>query len=174
MTEVYYPFVDHPQLRDLQFLISDGQQFFHEERHHLVPHVRNLDPFAPGYAVTTQDPQGRYAIEKEVIAAPHRPVLLERVILRRAPGFRTPLKLFALAAPHLAIGGALNNGYVVELAGQPLLAAERDGYWLVLGATVPWHRLSVGYVGTSDGWTDLNADLRMDWEYDRARRGTSR
>ena len=171
VTEVYYPFVDHPQLRDLQFLISDGQQFFHEERHHLVPSVRNLDPVAPGYAVSTQDPQGRYVIEKEVIAAPHRPVLLERVILRRAPGFRTPLKLYALAAPHLGIGGALNNGYVIEIAGQPLLAAERDGNWLVLGASVPWGRLSAGYVGTSDGWTDLNANLRMDWEYDRAPSG---
>ena len=35
VTEVYYPTVDRPQLRDLQFLITDGESFFHEEKRHL-------------------------------------------------------------------------------------------------------------------------------------------
>jgi GH15 family glucan-1,4-alpha-glucosidase len=32
VTEVYYPTVDRPQLRDLQYLITDGKSFFHEEK----------------------------------------------------------------------------------------------------------------------------------------------
>ena len=36
LTEVYYPTVDRPQLRDLQFLITDGSTFFHEEKRHLL------------------------------------------------------------------------------------------------------------------------------------------
>ncbi|WP_235526563.1 hypothetical protein [Nostoc piscinale] len=32
VTEVYYPTVDRPQIRDLQYLISDGKSFFHEEK----------------------------------------------------------------------------------------------------------------------------------------------
>ena len=34
--------------------------------------------------------------------------------------------------------------------------------------TVPFSRLSCGYVGQSDGWTDLAANYRMEWEFDRA------
>ena len=30
ITEVYYPTIDMPQMRDLQYLVSDGQSFFHE------------------------------------------------------------------------------------------------------------------------------------------------
>jgi glucoamylase len=35
ITEVYYPTVDHPQIRDLQYLVTDGRTFFHEEKRHL-------------------------------------------------------------------------------------------------------------------------------------------
>lgn len=35
LTEVYYPTVDRPQLRDLQYLVTDGESFFHEEKRHL-------------------------------------------------------------------------------------------------------------------------------------------
>jgi GH15 family glucan-1,4-alpha-glucosidase len=31
ITEVYYPTVDRPQLRDLQYLITDGKSFFHDD-----------------------------------------------------------------------------------------------------------------------------------------------
>jgi glucoamylase len=40
-----------------------------------------------------------------------------------------------------------------------------------MGATLPFTRRSCGYVGTSDGWTDLARDLRMDWEFDAAEHG---
>jgi glucoamylase len=36
ITEVYYPTVDRPQLRDLQYLITDGKSFFHDEKRHLI------------------------------------------------------------------------------------------------------------------------------------------
>ena len=32
VTEVYYPTIDSPQIRDLQFLVTDGVTFFHDER----------------------------------------------------------------------------------------------------------------------------------------------
>jgi glucoamylase len=40
-----------------------------------------------------------------------------------------------------------------------------------MGATVPFSRLSCGYVGASDGWTDLHKDFKMDWEFERASDG---
>src|SRR4051794_20422269 len=65
LTEVYYPTADRPQIRDQQLLITDGHTFFHEERRHLRTET---DRFAStlGYRITNTDPDGRYAIEKEV------------------------------------------------------------------------------------------------------------
>ncbi|MCI4335508.1 MAG: glycoside hydrolase family 15 protein, partial [Thermoplasmata archaeon] len=109
-------------------------------------------------------------LTKEVIAAPHLPVVLQHVRFDIRPGVG-PLRLFALAAPHLDGGGAGNNGYVVEMPGRQLLAAERNGFWLAIGASTPFEQLSCGYVGESDLWTDLEAHHRMTWEYDRATAG---
>src|SRR5256884_9677954 len=43
--------------------------------------------------------------------------------------------------------------------------------WLALGGTLQFSRASCGYVGRSDGWTDLAADFQMDWEFDQASDG---
>src|SRR6202162_2289153 len=49
VTEVYYPTVDRPQLRDLQYLITDGESFFHEEKRHLKSKFERLSDHALGY-----------------------------------------------------------------------------------------------------------------------------
>ncbi len=170
-TEVYFPTIDHPQTRDLQLLVTDERTFFQEERRHLTPKVERLDEHALGFRVRSRDPDGRYEIDKEVIASPHLPVLLERVRFLPAPEWRSRLRLFALCAPHLEGGGAGNTARVVELSGRRLLAATKGGTALALGASVPFRRLSCGFVGQSDGWTDLSENLTLDWEFDSATDG---
>jgi glucoamylase len=171
LTEIYYPLIDHPQVRDLQYLVSDGRTFFHEEKRHLLSLTERASDHALGYRVTSSDPGDRYRLEKEIITSPHLPVVLVRTRLRTAPTAPGDLALYALLAPHLDVAGWDNNGYVVELAGRQLLAAERNGTWLALGASVPFRRLSCGFVGRSDGWTDLADNYRMDYEFDRAPHG---
>jgi len=34
--------------------------------------------------------------------------------------------------------------------------------------STPFSRLSVGYVGVSDGWTDLSHGFQFDWQFDQA------
>jgi glucoamylase len=34
--EIYYPTIDRPQVRDLQYLVTDGKTFFHDIRQHLT------------------------------------------------------------------------------------------------------------------------------------------
>ncbi len=167
VTEVYYPTIDRPQIRDLQLLITDGATFFHEESRDLDSRTERCSPHALGYRVTNADPQGRYHIVKEIIAAPHQPCLLQHVRMGGGDVVRR-LRVYVLCAPHLHIGGWGNNAYVVEAAGRQLLAAEKGGTWLIVGADVPFTRLSCGYVGTSDGWTDLASNFQMDWEFDQA------
>jgi len=168
VTEVYFPTVDRPQLRDLQFLITDGRSFFHEEKRHLESKSHRLSEHGLGYRVVNSDPAGRYSIVKEIIADPQSACVLQRVQLAGDESFIAGLRLYALCAPHLEVAGWGNNGFVIELAGRKILLAERKGTWLAMGATAPFSRASCGYVGRSDGWTDLAANFQMDWEFDRA------
>ncbi len=171
VTEVYFPTIDRPQLRDLQFLVTDGRTFFHEEKRQLSPVVERPDRHALTFSVTSEAPEGRYTIHKEVLAAPHLPALLERVRVEVAPAWRDRLRLFALAAPHLDGGGSGNSASVARVAGRDVLVAAKGGTALALGASVPFLRRSCGFVGRSDGWTDLSENLTMDWEFDSATDG---
>jgi len=168
VTEVYYPTIDRPHVRDLQYLVTDGETFFHEEKRHLRTNTRRLSDHALAYEITNADPEGRYRIIKEVITSPHLPCLLQRTRLEGDKAFLSRLKLYALCAPHIQVGGMGNNAYVLQVAGRDILAAEKGGIWLAMAATVPFTRLSCGYVGRSDGWTDLAQGFAMDWEFDRA------
>jgi glucoamylase len=172
VTEVYYPTVDRPQIRDLQLLITDGKTFFHEEKRDLTVHVERISDHALGYRCTNADPDGRYTIVKEMIGDPHLPCLLMRTrITAKESAFLAGLKIFALCAPHLEIGGAGNNGYICLANGLRILMAQKGDKWMAMGATVPFSHLSCGYVGASDGWTDLHDDFKMDWEFERASDG---
>ena len=168
VTEVYYPRIDRPQLRDLQFLLTDGTSFVHEERRHLLARTSRPNARALGYSVTAEDPGGRYRLHKTVVGDPHQPCLLVRTRVEVDPGWAGPLRLFVLAAPHLDVGGWGNHASVYELLDRPVLAAEKDGVAAALAASVPFVRCSVGYVGASDGWTDLTAHRDLTWEFDRA------
>jgi len=171
LTEVYYPTVDRPQIRDLQYLVTDGSGFFHEEKRHLRSQTERLAHDVLGYRITNSDPEGRYEIVKEVIADPHLPCVLQHTELRGEEDDLRRLRLFVLCAPHLEVGGWSNNARVVDVAGRRILTAEKQGTWLALAATVPFARVSCGYVGRSDGWTDLAQDFSMDWEFGHAANG---
>jgi glucoamylase len=171
VTEVYYPTVDRPQLRDLQFLVTDGESFFHEEKRNLRSMTERLSHHVLGYRITNSDPEERYSIVKEVLSDPHLPCLLVNATLFGEESFLKRLRLYVLCAPHLGMGGWGNNACVMESAGRKILTAEKDGLWLALAASVPFSRLSCGYVGRSDGWTDLAVDYQMDWEFERATDG---
>lgn len=174
LTEVYYPTIDRPQIRDLQLLLTDGESFFHEEKRHLKSRAERLCP-SLAYRLVNDDPNGRYQVTKEVITDPHLPCVLQRVSITGEPELLRRLRVYALCAPHLEVGGWDNNARVMEVAGRRVLVAhkrtsERET-WLAMAATVPFGQTSCGYVGRSDGWTDLSADLEMDWEFARAEQG---
>jgi len=168
ITEVYYPTVDRPQLRDLQYLITDGNSFFHDEKRDLRSTLEPLPDHGLGYRCTNSDPDGRYSIVKEIITDPHLACVLQHTTLSGDDSFIAGLRLYALCAPHLEVAGRGNNGWVAEVAGRKVLLAERKGTWLAMAATVPFARVSCGYVGKSDGWTDLHGNFQMDWTFDSA------
>jgi len=168
VTEVYYPTIDRPQIRDLQYLVSDNESFFQEEKRHLRSETRRLSDHSLAYQIINTDPEGRYRIIKQIIAAPHLPCILQHTRLEGEEPMLSRLRLYVLCAPHLQVGGTGNNAYVLQAAGREILAAEKGGIWVAAAASLPFSRLSCGYVGVSDGWTDLARNFRMDWEFDQA------
>jgi glucoamylase len=167
LNEVYYPTIDRPQIRDLQYLITDGATFFHDERQ-----LNNTQEFvargALGYRITNSDPAGRFRIIKEIISDPHQSCVLIHTRLEADEPLLAKLQLYALLAPHLEVGGRGNNANVLDTGHGQLLTAHKGSTWLVLAASIPFLRCSCGYVGSTDGWQDLAQDFRMDYQFDSA------
>ena len=170
LTEVYYPTVDRPQLRDLEFLFSDGEGLFLEEKRDLDYKVERMSP-SQGFKITAHDREDRFSYTKEIIAEPERPCVLIHTRIAGQNQFLKKLKTYVLCAPHLEVGGEGNNAFVVEVSGRDLLVAEKDNRWLVIGASCGFSKLSCGYVGHSDGYTDLSQNREMNFEFDEAKDG---
>jgi glucoamylase len=169
VNEVYYPHVDLPNTRDLQFLITDGETFCHEEKRDLEHVTEYPEHSALLYRLTNSDRQGRYRLVKEIIGEPHSSVLLIRTRLEILdPKLNGKLRIYALLAPHLAGTGQNNSACRRDTEGRKLFAAEREEVHMVFGCAPDFTRRSVGYAGASDGWQDLMDNFKMDWEYGRA------
>src|SRR5256885_11232581 len=85
----------------------------------------------------------------------------------KVPAYR----LYALLSPHLANCGAENTGWMGDYKSVPMFFAQRESTTLSLASSAPWKKMSVGFVGTSDGWQDLSQHFQMQWEYERAENG---
>jgi glucoamylase len=171
LNELYYPTIDRPQTRDMEFLITDGQTFFHEEKRDLNHKFDYIDSDALGVRITSRDPEGRYTLTKEIISDPHYPVVLIHVRLDGEEEVVSRLKLYALMSPHVDGGGAGNSARVAEVAGKRVLVAWKDGTSLTMAADCGFSRASCGYVGTSDGWQDLKQNFTMEWQFGSALNG---
>ena len=113
-----------------------------------------------GYRITRNDPKGLFSFTKEVIADPTRPCVLVHTEMEGNGDFLRTLKTYVLFNPHLEVGGNKNNAYIVEVSGRELLVSEKQDRWLVVGASCGFSRLSCGYVGSSDGYTESKTNGR--------------
>ena len=171
LNEVYYPRVDHACTRDLGFIVTDGETYFSEEKRDARSETSPAAPGVPAYRICNTAVDGRYRIEKEVWTDPWRDVVLQRVRFVPLHGRLADYRLYVLLAPHLANRGGGNTAWVGDYKGTPMLLAERENYALALSSTAPWLARSVGFVGVSDGWQQLQAHKRLRETYTRAEAG---
>jgi glucoamylase len=171
LNEVYYPTIDRPQIRDLQFLITDARTFFHEEKRDLRWEIEYIERHTLGFRIVSSDPQGRYRLIKEIVSDPHQPCVLIHTRLEPAPEWRRRLQIYVLLAPHLEGGGWGNSARRFRTAGREILIAWKNRTYLALGAESGFARSSCGYVGASDGWRDLSDNYVLDWQFDSAENG---
>ncbi|MGE5321425.1 MAG: glycoside hydrolase family 15 protein, partial [Actinomycetota bacterium] len=171
ITETFYPTIDRPQIKDFQFLVSDGETFFHEEKQDMDTEMEPIEDHTLGYRVTNSDREGRYRLIKQIICDPHQPCLLVHVRLETSPEWKGRLRLYALLNPHIGGRGWNNSARRLEVSGKAILLCWQDRTHLAMGVSSNFVTASCGYVGSSDGWQDLNDNFRLDWEFEDADRG---
>ena len=172
VNEIYFPYVDLPNTRDLQLLITDGESFCHEERRDLLHKTEYPEQNSLFYRLTNSDREGRYRLVKEIVVDPHSSVLLMHTRLEILDAkLRGKLRLYALLAPHMKGTGKNNSAWWCGLDGRKLFDVQREDIDMSFGCTPDFTRRSVGYAGFSDGWQDLMDNFKMDWEFEQAEDG---
>jgi glucoamylase len=76
LTEVYYPDLGTPSVRDLQFIVSDGKTFAERETDATTQSVELVDGKALEYRQINTDIDGKYRITKTYVTDPARPAVL--------------------------------------------------------------------------------------------------
>jgi glucoamylase len=159
LTEVYYPDLGTPSVRDLQLVVSDGRTFAERETDATDHRVELADQRSLTYRQIDTARSGRYRITKTYVTDPARDALLVDVRFESLTG--KPYRVYALFDPALNNNGDDDSG---NTKGGALLADDgKVGSALI--AAPGFARRSTGYLGTSDGWTDLRDDFRMEWHY---------
>jgi glucoamylase len=174
ITEVYYPDVDTPQIRDLQFLVTDGSTFFHDGSRDFDSTCTPIDPDALGLRLTNVaiDKKQPYTLVLDVIAEPGSPCLLVRTRIQCAPDLLSKLRIYVLIAPHVNGFGAGNSAYIARTINGDRLLAHRGNTWMAAGADRAFKMMSCGYVGVNDGWQDIVGSRRLPiWNFTSAENG---
>ena len=162
VSEVFYPDLSTPSVRNLELVVTDGRTFTDrassDTRHRTV----RTDPRSLAFTEVDTARSGRYRIVQRFLTDPRRDAVLVRVRLQSLDG--RPYRLYVVDDPALGNDGSDDSAHTV---GHALVATDgRLASALVsrprLGAT------SNGYLGSSDGWTDLRRDHRLDHRYHRA------
>jgi len=181
VSEVFYPVVDTVNTVDLQFLVGDaGKSFVDEEKLQAYTVSRPDTKTLEWQAVTSNTGHG-WRITKRVFVDPTRNALVQRVTFATLNG--KPVKdfnLYVLHNPAMSNSGAGDASHSVVSGGRAMLVAVDGNRASALGVSRPWvvsggtTMASSGFVGTSDGYTDLlggGADKAMNWAYSNAATG---
>src|SRR4051812_2265859 len=155
LTEVFYPDLGTPSVRTLDLVISDGRTFAERDSAASRRAVRPLGDEV--YRQVNEEP-GRFRVVKTYATDPARDVVLVDVRLTSLTGRK--LSAYAVLDPSLGNDGMDDSGTSTPHA----LLARDATMGSALVASPRFTRTSSGYLGTSDGYTDLQ-DFRMDWTY---------
>ncbi len=169
--EIYYPRIDSACIRDMGMIVTDGKDFFSEEKRQADSQVDYPQPGVPLYHLVNTDKDGRYQIEKTILADTKRDSVVQWTKFIPLQGQPQDYHVYVLLAPHLGNRGSDNTAWVGDYKGIPMLFAQRDGYYLALACSSGWKKRSVGFVGVSDGWQDLSQHKQLEWEYTQATQG---
>lgn len=167
LNEVYYPRVDIPQIRDMGFIVADGNGFWVELKRLDDCRVQYHSAGVPAVTIVHRHP--RFTLTQRIVPEPNRDVLLVELTLEGD----AQLVPYVLLAPHLGGSGNNNRAETGHHHGRRMLWAEQGPFGLALAAVNMQQQdafgvCSAGYSGVSDGWQDFNRHGEMCWRYRRA------
>jgi glucoamylase len=183
LSEVYYPRLDTPSVRSLDFMITDGQSFAARAQDASTSTTRlfgsdhgrrdnNGKPNSLTYQIINTDTAKRWRLITTFLTDPSRPTLLIDVEFTSLDG--QPYQVYAVYQPQLnnpAVEAPLKESGVTE--GNALLASDAQRRVAsALAASPAFTETSNGYLGTSDGGTDLSQHFHLTTHYSSAPRGT--
>lgn len=165
LTETMYGLIHEAQIKQMRFAVVTETGLSVEgtdttSRTEYLHTDAQGRPLSPAYRVITTDKQGRYEIEKRIYTDPDSQALVVRASIRALRGDVTP---YLLLEPHVANTGVADRGDAVPGESGGLYAYEGDTH-LALQTNRPFRNASVGFIGSSDGLTDLG-DGRLDNVY---------
>ena len=161
LNEVFYPRIDTPSLRDSQFVVTDGKTFSDREDRDATHQVQLLSPDSLTYRLVNTARSGAWRITKTFVTDPSRSSVLEDVRFESLTG--KEYQVYLLHDVALSMTGNDDTGR--SGAGDALLSSDGTNASAVVTSPA-LGKSSSGYLGTSDGWTDLATDHDMDWSYD--------
>ncbi len=165
LQEVYYPAIDKANTRTLELVVTDGRSFLERESTDTTHALEIPDAAALVFRQVNTSKSGRYRITKTYVTDPQQHTVLVQV--RFQPLKAGVMRLYVLFDPAVNNSGLYDTGYS---QGGALIAAD-SGIAVALAASLPFARTSSGYLGTSDGWSDLKDNFRLDHSYVRAASG---
>lgn len=172
INEVYYPRVDSACTRDLGLLVTGPDGYFSEEKRHTNHIVKTFEDGVSAFILTNIATDETYRIDKRIVADPVRPTLLQEIKFTALKGIVEDYQIYALLAPHLVNHGMGNSAWIGDYKGEPMLfATGSGGVSLALACSLPWGATTAGYVGFSDGWTELSQGGELDLQSRRAENG---
>src|SRR5215472_8264399 len=130
VNEVYYPRVDIPQIRDLGFIIADGEGFWAEVKRVANYRIRLSAPGVPAVEVVHE--HERYTLRLRIAPSVRRDVLALECRLDGDPKLRP----YVLLAPHLGATGYGNRSEVVMYRRRRTLWAEQGPFGAALAAAL--------------------------------------
>ncbi len=154
VNEVFFPREDIACIRDIEFLVTDGKKFISEEKKDTDHEIKWMEEGVPAFHILNTCKKNKYSIEKEIITDPIRNTLLQQIIFKPTDEVSN-LSLYVVLYPHIYNKGYENTGWKGEYKGIRILFAQRHGITLAFACSSAFLKSSVGYVGTSDGFTDL-------------------
>ncbi|MFL5659647.1 MAG: glycoside hydrolase family 15 protein [Ktedonobacteraceae bacterium] len=165
LTEVYYPDLGTPSVRDLEFIVSDGHSFAERAFESSTHVIQLVDLNSLTYQQVDTEQSGRWRLTMTYVTDPSRSSLL--LAVRFESLTHSPYLLYVYYDPSLTNNGMDDSG---STQGSALVAA--DGHTASALVTAPGLiETSNGYLGTSDGWTDISEHYQMEWHYQSAPNG---
>jgi len=156
MTEVFYPDLGTPAVRDLQLVVTDGAGLV-ERTQDVAVRTEQVDDDALTFR---QVATGRgWTAVSTYVTDPDRASVLVNVDLRSHTG--RPLRAYVVHDPALSREGGDDRA---DTVGAALVASDASATSALLAGR-GFAETSNGYLGTSDGWTDLSTDGRLDGRY---------